>query len=120
MGGPTDEGWRALVGLRMAERLNTLHTYLGITPQQEGAWDAFSQAAIAMMPTEGGPHECGGRYGCEVVGDMLTGKLSQRDFQQLVSDTADRVDASELSRRDIRNAARSFWKALATDATAAG
>ena len=57
MGGAMHEGWRAILGLRIAERLNTLHTYLGITPEQQTAWDAFAQAVIAMVPADGGPHD---------------------------------------------------------------
>jgi periplasmic protein CpxP/Spy len=49
-------GVGARIGLRIADRLATLHTYLGITPQQEGAWNDFAQAAIAMAPQPGERH----------------------------------------------------------------
>jgi hypothetical protein len=40
----------AAPGLRLADRLATLEVYLGITPQQQAAWRAFTQAALAMVP----------------------------------------------------------------------
>ena len=43
-------GWGAAPGLRLADRLATLEIYLGITPQQQDAWRAFTQAALAMVP----------------------------------------------------------------------
>jgi hypothetical protein len=43
-------GWGAAPGLRLADRLATLEVYLGITPQQQDAWRAFTQAALAMVP----------------------------------------------------------------------
>lgn len=55
---PGGAGWGAMMGLRIAGRMNALQTYLGITPQQQDAWNAFAQAAIAMAPTDGnGPVE---------------------------------------------------------------
>ena len=42
--------WGAAPGLRLADRLATLEVYLGITPQQQDAWRAFTQAALAMVP----------------------------------------------------------------------
>jgi periplasmic protein CpxP/Spy len=55
-GGPM-AGLGAAMGLRIAERMNALQTYLAITPQQQDAWNAFAQAAIAMVPDHGGPRE---------------------------------------------------------------
>jgi hypothetical protein len=43
-------GWGAARGLRLADRLATLEIYLGITPQQQDTWRAFTQAALAMVP----------------------------------------------------------------------
>lgn len=43
-------GWGAAPGLRLADRLATLEVYLGITPPQQDAWRAFTQAALAMVP----------------------------------------------------------------------
>lgn len=43
-------GWGAAPGLRLADRLATLEVYLGITAQQQDAWRAFTQAALAMVP----------------------------------------------------------------------
>ena len=43
-------GWGAAPGLRLADRLATLEVYLGITSQQQDAWRAFTQAALAMVP----------------------------------------------------------------------
>jgi LTXXQ motif family protein len=42
--------WGAAPGLRLADRFATLEIYLGITPQQQDAWRAFTQAALAMVP----------------------------------------------------------------------
>ena len=43
--------WDATPGLRLADRFATLEVYLGITPQQQDAWRAFTQAALAMVPS---------------------------------------------------------------------
>jgi hypothetical protein len=43
-------GWGSAPGLRLADRLATLEIYLGITTQQQDAWRAFTQAALAMVP----------------------------------------------------------------------
>jgi ParB family chromosome partitioning protein len=58
---------------------------------------------------------CGGAYGCEIIRDVWEHRLNQRDFQGLVLDIASSFDASELAKRRAREAARAFWKALATN-----
>lgn len=55
---------------------------------------------------------CGGRYGCEIVRDILEGELTQSEFQELVGDVAKNL-ASEMPKGKLREAARAFWKALA-------
>ena len=55
---------------------------------------------------------CGGPYGCQVIRDILDGKITQPQFHQLVKDVADDLD-SEVLRSKLRDAARGFWKALA-------
>ncbi len=56
--------------------------------------------------------QCGGPYGCEIIREMLEGELSQGDFQQLVREVAENLD-SEIPKAKLREAARTFWKALA-------
>lgn len=66
---------------------------------QEGAFDV---------------RRCGGAYGCEIIRDILQHKLRQSDFQKLVGDVAKKIDSSVLQNKLLQDAARSFWKALAT------
>jgi ParB family chromosome partitioning protein len=54
---------------------------------------------------------CGGAYGCEIVKDILDGKVTQADFEDLVKEAA-RVVGSDLSAPKLRDAARAFWKTL--------
>jgi ParB family chromosome partitioning protein len=56
---------------------------------------------------------CGGRFKCEVIRDLLGGKLEMRDFENLVKDVTETVGA-EVGRGALKEAARSFWKTLAT------
>jgi ParB/RepB/Spo0J family partition protein len=64
---------------------------------QEGAFDV---------------RRCGGRYGCEIIRDIIEGEITQSEFQTLVNEIADDLE-SERSMRELRGAARDFWKALA-------
>lgn len=56
---------------------------------------------------------CGGAYRCEIIREVLEGELTQSGFQELVRDVADALE-SEVPNRKLREAARAFWKALAT------
>jgi hypothetical protein len=59
-------GWGAAPGLRLADRFATLEVYLGITPQQQDAWRAFTQAALAMVPNPEEMHR-------DMTGDAFDG-----------------------------------------------
>jgi hypothetical protein len=59
--------------------------------------------------------KCGGTYGCEIIRDILEHRSSMSEFQKCVLGVASRFDSSEVMRRRAREAARAFWKALATD-----
>ena len=65
---------------------------------QEGAFDV---------------RRCGGAYACEVIRDIAQRRLSQADFQKLVGDVTATLNAPEPSDNCLREAARTFWKALA-------
>jgi ParB/RepB/Spo0J family partition protein len=54
---------------------------------------------------------CGGRFGCEIIRDLLEGDISQSDFLQLVRDTAGKLDMA-MPRNTVATA-RAFWKVLA-------
>lgn len=56
--------------------------------------------------------QCGGLYGCEIIREMLEGKITQADFQQLVREVAENID-SEIPKARLREAARTFWRVLA-------
>jgi ParB/RepB/Spo0J family partition protein len=56
---------------------------------------------------------CGGRFKCEVVRDILEGQITRGDFEDLVKEVAENV-GSDVKRGVLREAARSFWKALAS------
>ncbi len=43
-------------GLKLAGRLSVLETYIGVTPEQEPAWRAYSDALIAFAGAEGPGH----------------------------------------------------------------
>lgn len=66
---------------------------------QEGAFDV---------------RRCGGAYGCEIIRDILQHRISQSDFQKLIREVAANCDTPALSSRDLQDAARAFWKVLAT------
>lgn len=55
---------------------------------------------------------CGGSFRCEIIRDVIEGKIKLADFQRLVRDVAGYL-GSELSKSALREAARDFWKALA-------
>jgi hypothetical protein len=59
-------GWGAAPGLRLADRFATLEVYLGITPQQQDAWRAFTQAALAVVPNPEEMHR-------DMTGDTFDG-----------------------------------------------
>jgi len=65
---------------------------------QEGAFDA---------------KRCGGVYGCEIIRQILRGKLTLCEFEQHVQDIADDFDSSEMPQRAVKDAADACWKALA-------
>ncbi|HUI28828.1 MAG TPA: ParB/RepB/Spo0J family partition protein [Candidatus Acidoferrales bacterium] len=56
--------------------------------------------------------QCGGRFRCEIIKDILEGHLRQSDFQALVTEVADNL-GSELKKSSLREAARDFWRSLA-------
>jgi ParB/RepB/Spo0J family partition protein len=68
---------------------------------QEGAFDV---------------RRCGGAYGCGIIRDILRHRMSQSDFQELVSQAAEDLDL-ELPKARLRDAARAFWKGLAVGST---
>jgi ParB/RepB/Spo0J family partition protein len=70
-----------------------------IDEAQEGAFDI---------------RRCGGAFGCEIIGDIAHRKLSQEDFTKLVQDAAANTNTPSLSHKTLQDAARAFWKVLAT------
>jgi ParB family chromosome partitioning protein len=56
--------------------------------------------------------QCGGRFKCEIVKDILEGDMKQSEFQALVTEVAENL-GSELRKSALREAARDFWKSLA-------
>lgn len=70
-----------------------------IEEAQEGAFDV---------------RRCGGAYGCEIIRDIAHRKLSRDDFTKLVQDAAANTDTPSLSHKALHDAARAFWKVLAT------
>jgi ParB/RepB/Spo0J family partition protein len=55
---------------------------------------------------------CGGRFRCEVIKDILEGKLGMREFESLVQDVARSANAETVG-DTLREVARSFWRMLA-------
>lgn len=56
---------------------------------------------------------CGGRFKCEIIRDILEGEIEMRDFENLVREVAETV-GSDVTRGALREAARGFWRTLAT------
>jgi ParB/RepB/Spo0J family partition protein len=56
---------------------------------------------------------CGGQYGCQIVRDILERRITQADFQNLVRDSAEDFETPTPSAMALKEAARTFWKALA-------
>lgn len=56
---------------------------------------------------------CGGQFKCEVIRDILEGKLTTEEFEDLVQEVASNVSVG-LADVEIQTAARAFWKSLAT------
>lgn len=57
--------------------------------------------------------KCGGPFGCRVIGEILNGKLSQEDFEELAASVAENLE-EETRRQAVLIAARGFWKTLVT------
>ncbi len=56
---------------------------------------------------------CGGSYGCGIIRDIVQRRLSQLDFQKLISEAAANLNGLASSDECLHDAARTFWKALA-------
>jgi ParB family chromosome partitioning protein len=69
-----------------------------IEEAQEGAFDV---------------RRCGGAQGCEVIRDIVQGRMSQSDFQERVCDGALTHEATASDDERLREATLAFWKALA-------
>lgn len=65
---------------------------------QEGAFDV---------------RRCGGAQGCEVIRDIVQGRMSQLDFQERVRAGALARQATASDDERLREATLAFWKALA-------
>lgn len=82
-----------------------------IIKRSEGDADAIDDLVAEAQEGVFDVRRCGGRFGCEIVRDLLEGELSQSDFVQMVRDTAEHLDMA-MPRNSV-GAARAFWKALA-------
>jgi ParB/RepB/Spo0J family partition protein len=56
---------------------------------------------------------CGGQYGCQGIRDILERRITEADFQNMVRDAAQDFEAPTPSAKALKDAARTFWKALA-------
>ncbi len=54
---------------------------------------------------------CGGSFKCEVIKEIIEGKITQTEFQEIVKEVAENLD-SEIAKTKIREASRSFWRSL--------
>jgi ParB/RepB/Spo0J family partition protein len=70
-----------------------------IAEAQEGAFDI---------------RRCGGAFGCDLIRDIAHHKLSRDAFTKLVQDAAANTDTPSLPHKMLQDAARVFWKILAT------
>lgn len=84
-----------------------------ILRQSDGDITAVEQLVEEAHEGAFGVRRCGGAYGCEIIRDILQGRLNQDDFQKLVGAVAANLDTPGPSGGSLRNAARAFWKALA-------
>ena len=102
-------GWGVMMGLRIAARMNALQTDLGITPQQQDAWNAFAQAAIAMTPTDSGPREMA-RLGAFEGIDRMTQRAQEIAQKAQKLDQAAQALKAVLTPDQIKKAA-DLWAA---------
>lgn len=82
-----------------------------ILKRSDGNLDAIDDLVTEAHEGAFDVRRCGGRFGCEIVRDLLEGEISQSDFVQLVRDTAANLDMAMP--RNTVGAARAFWKVLA-------
>jgi len=83
-----------------------------ILRRSDGDMEKINDLVIEAQEGAFNIHMCGGRYGCEVVKDIIRGEITQEEFQKIIETTAIRV-RSELSKETLKKAARAFWKSLA-------
>lgn len=84
-----------------------------IIKRSDGQFDAIDTLVEEAHEGAFDVRRCGGAYGCEIIRNIVRRRLSQSDFQTLVGQAAN-ADALESSDTCLREAARAFWKALAT------
>jgi ParB/RepB/Spo0J family partition protein len=56
---------------------------------------------------------CGAAFGCQLVNDIVRGRLSESEFSELVKSASLRTGGGAPTSAKLRNAATSFWRALA-------
>jgi ParB family chromosome partitioning protein len=82
-----------------------------IIKRSGGSVEAIDDLVIEAHEGAFDARRCGGRFGCEIVRDLLENEMSQADFVQLVRDTA--ANLNMAMPRNTVGAARAFWKVLA-------
>jgi hypothetical protein len=102
------EAWAARRALHLADRLATMHVYLGITPQQEDAWRGFSQAVLAMVPPpDMAPRDDGAFDGIDRMARMMQRRA---EAARAVADAAEKLKAT-MSPEQIHQA-DAAWAAM--------
>jgi hypothetical protein len=109
------EAWAAGRRLRLADRLATMHVYLDITPAQEDAWHAFSQALLAMVPDPKDMPPPGPAGAFEGIDRMAKMMQRRADAAQAVDQAAQKLKASltpaQVTKADAAWAAlREHWE----------
>lgn len=83
-----------------------------IIKRSEGDIDRVDDLVVQAVEGAFEIRQCGGKFRCEVIRDILEGKLDEVEFEELVQNVALSV-ARGIPEEDYRDAARSFWRTLA-------
>ncbi|HYX09283.1 MAG TPA: ParB/RepB/Spo0J family partition protein [Bacteroidales bacterium] len=54
---------------------------------------------------------CGGLYGCEIIKEIIEGKMDEKEFEKIISLTAKNIGDIALD-ETLRKSAKTFWKSL--------
>jgi ParB family chromosome partitioning protein len=121
-GGPSGVGSLARLASTFSgdEAVDVYDRIAGFTPgiqeeilkRSDGDLDAIDKLVEEAQEGAFNIRRCGAGYGCGIIRDIVERRLSQSDFEKILSE-AGCSDTSSSSGAGVAEAARAFWKALA-------